>query len=168
MLVIAARRRLYVHHVTVQRVGGRASVTLDLEVDGRLSLSAAHGLASRLEEAIRAELGETIEVETHIEPLEMRELKGEEADAAATTRLAQALRRLAAADGRLDDIHDVRLRMAEGAGFAIFHCRAPRAMSVQAAHEAVDALERALRDEMPQIHRIIGHAEPSAEKSESK
>ncbi len=160
ILFIAARRRVFVHHVAVRRVDGRPSITLDLEVDGRLSLAAAHMVATRLETAIRAELGEPLEVETHIEPLETRELTGEDVDAEATTRLAQTIRRLAADDGRLVDIHDVRLRVAEGRRYAIFHCRAPRTMSVRDAHEAVDALERAVRRAAPDLVHVIGHAEP--------
>jgi divalent metal cation (Fe/Co/Zn/Cd) transporter len=41
-----------VHHITVQRIGERLSVGLDLEVDGRLSLRAGHAIASELEAEI--------------------------------------------------------------------------------------------------------------------
>ena len=51
----------------------RRSVSLDIEVDGRMSLSAAHIVATRFETAIRDELGPSTEVETHIEPLVVAE-----------------------------------------------------------------------------------------------
>ena len=70
VLLIAARRRLPVHHVTIQDIEGRKSVALDLEVDGAMSLGDAHRLASDLEDAIAEEIGEDVEVETHIEPAE--------------------------------------------------------------------------------------------------
>src|SRR6185436_8077017 len=79
VMVIARNRALAVHHVTVHAFGGRLSVSLDLEVDGSLSLAAAHDIADGLEAAMRAELGDTVEVETHIEPLQMRGLSGREA-----------------------------------------------------------------------------------------
>ena len=41
-----------------------------------------------------------------------------------------------------------------------FHCHADAALTVQAVHENVDAVERALRERMPSITRVIGHAEP--------
>ena len=69
-MVIARNRALAVHHVTVHAIGGRLSISLDLEVDGSLSLGAAHEIADRLEAALRAELGAEVEVETHIEPLQ--------------------------------------------------------------------------------------------------
>ena len=159
--VIASRRRLFVHHVAIQHVGGRTCVSLDLEVDGRMALGEAHEVATRLEEAIENELGDDIEVETHIEPLETRELAGEDADPAMTLDVTRALERRAALTGDVKDIHDVRLRFARGQYFAIFHCRVDAAASVEAAHARVDALERAVRDEFPSISRVTGHAEPS-------
>ena len=70
VLVIAARRGLPVHHVTIQDIEARKTVTLDLEVDGAMTLGDAHRLASELEDAIAGEIGEDVEVETHIEPAE--------------------------------------------------------------------------------------------------
>ena len=70
VLVIAARRGLPVHHVTIQDIEGRKTVALDLEVDGAMTLGDAHRLASELEDAIAGEIGEGVEVETHIEPAE--------------------------------------------------------------------------------------------------
>ena len=67
VMVIARNRALAVHHVTVHSFSSRLSVSLDLEVDGSLSLAAAHDIADGLEAAVRAELGDTVEVETHIE-----------------------------------------------------------------------------------------------------
>ena len=58
VLVIAARRGLPVHHVTIQEIEGRKSVALDLEVDRAMSLGDAHALASELEDAIAEEIGE--------------------------------------------------------------------------------------------------------------
>src|SRR4029077_9375145 len=57
VMVIARNRALAVHHITVHSFGGRLSVSLDLEVDGSLSLAAAHDIAGGLEASISAELG---------------------------------------------------------------------------------------------------------------
>jgi divalent metal cation (Fe/Co/Zn/Cd) transporter len=106
-------------------------------------------------------LGADIEVETHIEPLETRELPGHDADPELTRSLGEALARLAAQDGTLREIHDVRLRAAAGGYFGIFHCRVDPATTVEAAHRKVDALETAVRREFPEILRLVGHVEPA-------
>ncbi len=159
--LIAARRRLFIHHVEARNVEGGKSVTLDLEVDGRMSLAGAHEIATQLENAIQSELGSDIEVETHIEPMETHEIGGTAADPATTTRIASALTRNAALGGVLRDIHDVRVRAAAGGHFVIFHCRVDPEVTVEAAHASVDALERSVRDEFPDVARIVGHAEPA-------
>jgi divalent metal cation (Fe/Co/Zn/Cd) transporter len=43
-----------------------------------------------------------------------------------------------------------------------FHCRVDPSLTVQAVHEKVDDVERALRRQFPSIARVIGHAEPLA------
>ena len=57
VMVIARNRALAVHHVTVHDLKDRLAVSLDLEVDGKLSLRAAHDMADGLESAIAGELG---------------------------------------------------------------------------------------------------------------
>jgi cation diffusion facilitator family transporter len=161
VLLIAGRRRLFVHHVAVQNVGDHKCVTLDLEVDRRMSLASAHEIATQLESAIQDELGADIEVETHIEPMETREIGGRAADPAASEKIALALTRNAARLGALRDIHKVRVREATNGYIVIFHCRADPGLTVEAAHDRVDALERSVRDEFPDVTRIIGHAEPA-------
>ncbi len=159
--LIAARLRLAVHHVTIQQLEARKSVSLDIEVDGRMSLGEAHDLATRLEKAIADEIGPDIEVETHIEPMETREIRGRDADPPLIGRIAQALSTIAAGRRRASNIHDVRVRHTPGGYFVNFHCWIDPALSVDSTHDEVDALERSLRNEFPDIIRVVGHAEPT-------
>jgi len=62
--------------------------------------------------------------------------------------------------GTLRDVHDVRMRETDDGGIVNFHCRVDPALSVQTVHELVDEAKYALRRRMPQIKRVIGHAEP--------
>jgi divalent metal cation (Fe/Co/Zn/Cd) transporter len=160
VLLIAGRRRLPVHHVTIQEIEGRRSVTLDMEIDGRMSLGEAHEAATRLETAIKREIGPDIEVETHIEPLETREIPGRDAEPAVVQAIAESLARRAAELGKLREVHNVRARHTPGGLLVNFHCRIDPNVSVGETHEEVDALERAARADFPDIARVIGHAEP--------
>ena len=147
--LIATRLRLAVHHITIQEVDGRKCVNLDIEVDGRMSLGEAHELATRLETAIEDEVGPDIEVETHIEPMETREIHGRAADPALVEKITLALSASAAERGQLRHVHDVRVRHASGGYFVNFHCWIDPKISVDATHDEVDALERSLRAEFP-------------------
>jgi cation diffusion facilitator family transporter len=160
VMVIARSRALAVHHVTVHDLKDRLAISLDLEVDGKMSLQEAHAAASVLEKAIGSELGADVEIDTHIEPLQPHRAGGREAPPALVKAVQIALTELAA-DGRtLRDVHDVRVRETDDGEIVNFHCRVDSNLSVQAVHEKVDALERALKLRSPSIKRVIGHAEP--------
>ena len=160
VMVIARNRALAVHHVTVHTIAGRLAISLDLEVDGTLSLGAAHDIASGLEEAVREELGPEVEVETHIEPLQPHDEPGREASPERIAAVREALTEIAAKVDLVGEIHDVRVRQADGGEIVNFHCLVDPALAVAGVHDKVDEVERGLRLRFPSIQRAIGHAEP--------
>src|SRR5207344_1781643 len=159
IMVIARNSGLAVHHVTVHDLGGKLTVSIDLEVDGDMALTAAHDIAHGLERSIRDEFGEDVEVDTHIEPLEPELPLGADAAPARVKAIKAALSRFAA-DGAIHDIHSVRVRNTDAGEIVNFHCRAARSMSVIKVHEGVDEIERALRRAFATVKRVISHAEP--------
>jgi cation diffusion facilitator family transporter len=161
VMVIARNRALAVHHVTVHSLEGRLAVSLDLEVDGALSLGAAHDIATRLEDAIRDELGPGVEVETHIEPLQSVDEPGRDASAKRVAAVRDALTEIATKVDLVGAIHDVRVRTAGDGEIVNFHCLVDPALKVAEVHDKVDEVERALRLRFPTIKRVTGHAEPA-------
>lgn len=159
VMVIARNAGLAVHHVTVHDLGGKLTVSIDLEVDGDMALTAAHAIAHELERNIRDEFGEDVEVDTHIEPLEPELPAGADAAPDRVEAIKTALSRFAA-DSAIHDIHSVRVRDTDAGEIVNFHCRAAPSMSVIKVHENVDEIERALRRAFPTVKRVISHAEP--------
>ena len=160
VMVIARDLGLAIHHVGVQTIGGRLSVSADLEIDGAQPLAAAHEVASRLEDAVRRELGPEVEVETHIEPLPADLLAGRDAEPERIAEVRGLLASLATEFSALSEVHDVRVRETPAGEIVNFHCHVDPALSVRAVHDLVDTLERRLRRQFPTIQRVIGHAEP--------
>jgi divalent metal cation (Fe/Co/Zn/Cd) transporter len=160
VMVTARNRALPIHHVTVHSIGGQLSVSLDLEVDGALSLARAHEIADELEAALRDELGPGVEVETHIEPLQVGGQSGRDAPAARVAEVQTALAELAAQSSSVRDVHEVRVRETKDGEIVNFHCHVDAALSVADVHDKVDDLERALKLRFPSLKRVVGHAEP--------
>src|SRR3979411_1123141 len=156
---IASNSGLAVHHVTVHDLGGKLTVSIDLEVDGDMALAAAHDIPHELERNIREEFGEDVEVDTHIEPLEPELPHGTDASAERVETIKAALAGFAGKSA-IHDIHNVRVRDTDAGEIVNFHCRAAPQMSVVKVHESVDEIERALRRAFPTIKRVISHAEP--------
>ncbi len=161
VMVIARNRALAVHHITVHAIGGRLSISLDLEVDGNLPLGRAHEIADGLEQAVRDELGPEVEVETHIEPLQPFDEPGRDAPPERVAEMRDALGAIAAEIDLLGEVHDVRVRETEDGEIVNFHCLVDPSLKVTQMHEKVDEVERALRQRFPSIKRVIGHAEPT-------
>src|SRR6202521_1615753 len=128
IMVIARNSGLAVHHVTVHDLGGKLTVSIDLEVDGDMALTAAHDIAQGLERSIRDEFGEDVEVDTHIEPMEPELPLGIDAAPARVETIRAALSRFAT-DGAIHDIHSVRVRDTDAGEIVNFHC--PAAASVR-------------------------------------
>lgn len=162
VLLIALKLKIPVHHVTVHTIGERLSVSLDMEVEARLPLGEAHEIATRLEAAIRAEFGGETEVETHIEPMETGAPPGHNAAWDTVEDIGKAIASEAARlDGPIHDIHSVRVRQTANGLVVNYHCRVDPRLDVASVHEAVDAIERAVRVARPQVCRLVSHAEPA-------
>ena len=159
IMVIARNSGLAVHHVTVHDLGEKLIVSIDLEVDGEMPLVEAHDIAHQLEQHIREDFGEDVEIDTHIEPLEPELPHGTDASAERVAAIRAALVEFAA-HSAIRDIHNVRVRDTEAGEIVNFHCRAAPTMSVIKVHQSVDEIERALRRAFPTIKRVISHAEP--------
>ena len=160
VMLLASRRNLAIHHLTVQQIGGKLAVSFDLEVDGATTLEAAHDIATRLEAAIRKELGPDIEVESHIEPQPEHLLAGEDADAATSQAIRTALARHAKGETRLSDLHSIRVRQNEHGLFVHYHCRFDGNDTIDDVHASIDRIEAKLQAAFPDVRRVIAHAEP--------
>ena len=96
VMVIARNQALAVHHITVHSIEGKLAVAVDLEVEGQLKLGQAHEIATALEDAVCRELGPEVEVETHIEPMQMDGMAGHEAGPDRIREVQAALTEIAA------------------------------------------------------------------------
>jgi cation diffusion facilitator family transporter len=159
VLLIAAKRHVPVHHVTLQEIDGRTSISFDVELDGRMAHGNAHEIASGLEMEIGRELGSDIEVETHIEPLEPRQLKGHPVPEEIRAEVALVLAEMST-NGPIRDVHSLRVRKTPDGLVVNYHCRVSPYLSVGEVHDYVDALDHKMRGAFPGIVRIVGHAEP--------
>src|ERR1700730_15290654 len=160
VLLIAAKRHVPVHHVTMQEIEGRTAISFDVELDGRMTHGNAHEIVSGLESEIGRELGAGIEVETHIEPLEPRPLQGHDAPPATRAEIAHALAKIVSGTGPIRDVHSVRVRTTPDGLVVNYHCLVSPYLSVDEVHEHVDELDRKMRAAFTGIVRIVGHAEP--------
>lgn len=160
--LIASAHRIAAHHVLVQRLEGRFCISFDLEVDGRLSIKEAHDIASTIEAAVRTELGDDVEVESHLDPL-LPDLI-EEAHPLAPERFAEVtalLHREAQSFPEVIDLHHLQIRAVSGGLHIAFHCRFPDDAFLWRVHDTANRMEYRLYEQIPDAQRIVIHTEPA-------
>ena len=158
--VIAASLNASVHDIWMIEVEGRYYVELHLEVPASMTLLEAHELATQFERRGQDALSSVAAVTTHIEPMgEMIEVAPNLNDTTANRMTARA-RRVAAAICGPDACHAFRLWPEADALALSMHCTLPPAMSIVEAHTISESLKDALRQELPQLKRVMVHVEP--------
>jgi cation diffusion facilitator family transporter len=145
------------HDITIFEQPGSTSVSLHLKFPADLDLRAAHEIAERVEQAIRARPG-VADVQTHLEPLE-RPLAAREQDEDAELQSIRAIERLVR-ERTGSDPQRVRL-LSTDAGHVVFLTLAvDAAESLTDAHHLAGELEDELRQRIDGIAEVVVHTEP--------
>lgn len=156
---IAHRENFQIHDVTAVDVKGRVNVNLDLELDPALRLDAAHELASRLENEIKRELPEVIEVNIHIEPLTKRVEAGDESRRARAA-IEKKLLKIARETPGVLDCHALEAHQVGENILVSLHATVEPDLSVTRVHDITEDLEFKFRKAFPSIFKVNIHAEP--------
>lgn len=147
------------HEIEVFDVDGTKHASLHVELERDMTLADAHALATRLEEAVAAQVPEVDVVTTHLEPLSAGALESEARyhDLPVVERVIQET---AAGIPGVGDCHDIVLREVDGQLLLVVHCVCDGNLSVAEAHRLASRLEQRLKARLPFIERIVIHVEP--------
>ncbi len=137
-------RRLRVRHAA-----GTYFVDLVIAVAPDAGVSQAHAIADVVEERVQRAL-ERADVVVHVEPAEAAGGVRERATAAA----------LAVPEVR--EVHNVRALDVDGRYELSLHVKLPQELSLAQAHDAVERLEAAIEDALPELRSVHTHIEPLA------
>jgi len=161
VLAAASSRGLHAHGLRLHNVGGLVSLELHVEVSAKLSLGEAHKLVTDFESAVKAEVPWLADVNSHIEPIEEARPAASEARDVETIR--QKVR--AVALSRKIDVHKIEVFLADDEWHLSLHFLVPPETSVVAAHRESERLEKSLREAIPDLGRIVLHAEPPGDQA---
>jgi len=145
------------HDITIFEHDGSASVSLHLKFPAALNLQSAHGIAERIERAIRARPG-VGEVQTHLEPLErplITRAPRDGAERGTVQETEKLVRELTGSAPRMVRAIDTEaglvlfITLAVGSGQSLTH-----------AHATASELEDQLRSRIGGIADVVVHTEP--------
>lgn len=154
---VADRLGLRVHNVNVYLLGHETHIDLDLELPDALSLAEAHKRSEDLEEALRRELSDRVQVAVHLEPR--------------TDDPRRAVRQLSFAR----EVHDVLAKLPQTANVRVHDVLVTEeglvvtlkenfsgTTSLRETHDAMTDLERSLKVSIPGVMRV--HVDPEISK----
>ncbi|HEX5438773.1 MAG TPA: cation diffusion facilitator family transporter [Gemmatimonadaceae bacterium] len=158
---VALRMGASTHHERVYEVEDGLEAALHLEVEPDLTLAQAHAEAHRLADALLADNPRLRRVDTHIEvaepnPARRREVSGEQPER------VDAVRAIIAHVGGAAGCRDVRLYQSDGPGWDVsLTCLFAPHLTVGEVHRRTELLETRLRERLPDVGRVLIHAEPA-------
>ncbi len=158
---VAARHRMAVHNIGVHDTGGQVFVDLHLEVDDHLSLRQAHDTAKHIEGDIRLDNPVIAHVNTHIESRGTGVDTGMDITGQAAAVVAKVQQATDSVVGPAA-CHSISIRRQDSGKLLIsLHCTFDEAMPIVKVHAACTRVEDRLMQELPNVDRVLVHAEPS-------
>lgn len=158
---VATRSNLNVHDISVQDIEGSLHVEQHVELDEHMRLMEAHDRVTRLESEMRAEIPEIAGILTHIE--------SEPATIEATDGFVNSPgyeRRVQAVTTAFPDVidaHDLLFRRVGGKLYLSLHCTMGDELPLARVHEIQTAMESRIRQELPEVFRVLIHPEPQTD-----
>jgi cation diffusion facilitator family transporter len=155
-----AMEAVHGHNITVRDSGDGCHADLHLELPEGMSLDEAHEVADRVEDTVLREVPEVRRVDIHLELHHATPLEAAVLDDESRARIENRIHDVARDVAGEGAVHDLLLIGTEAGLYLSCHCYLPGGTSLREAHELTDRLERALRESLPELHRVSVHAEP--------
>lgn len=156
---VVSKNQLAAHNISVQESNGQLYVDLHLEVYDHLSLRLAHGMASRIEKELRADIPGISQVNTHIETME--DIIGNGLDV--TTQESHLVQKIITTTNEIVGktcCHNVVIHR-QGDWLAVsMHCTLEDELSINQVHDITTLIENRLREGIPFLKHVLVHAEP--------
>lgn len=158
--ILASKHNLSVHDVVVDTLDSRKYISFDLEVLDNLTLGVAHEQATKLEEEIIKEMGDGVEVNSHIEPLRHEAILSSDVSPVEMKKIMEIVQDVDDEIQEISDVHNILVRKIDEKFFVSLHCYAPTALSIECIHNASARFEYLIRQKELLIKRVVIHVEP--------
>lgn len=151
-----------VHNVLVHAFDdagtNRLHVTLHAKIRHGASLKDAHDVADNIETAIRKELGESVRVDAHIEPLAPTLLGRDVTDE--MPELIRAVQSAALKEPDIFDCHEVIVTSTAGVLAVVAHVTGRATLPLSQIHDASQRIENSLHAQFEELGSVLLHFEP--------
>lgn len=161
--MIASNHNLSVHDIVFHTQNNKKYLSFDLEVDSNLDINKAHKIASHLEGSIKKELGEDLEINTHIEPVQSETVSGKNISLKEENIIKKIVNDLIAPYKSIKNVHDLQIAKIGDEFFLTLHFSLTPKTSLEEAHNLASRLEQVIKAKLPKVRKVVIHEEPLEE-----
>ena len=145
----------------MQDLGGQLHVEQHVELDERLSLKEGHDLVTALEAEMQSDVPEISSILTHIES---EPATIEPADTIVhDAELERKFKQVATEFPEILDMHDVQIKRVRDRIYVSCHCTMRDDLPLSRVHDISTALEIRLKQDSPELFRVLIHPEPQTD-----
>jgi len=164
--IAATNNNHLIHNVVIHTNNNKKYLNFDLEVDANLGIKHAHQIASNFENILRNEIGQDIDINIHIEPLESEIITGENVTAAEEKRIKKIVSDVIKNFKLVKDVHNINITRIKNEFFMSLHCSFDDDASLVEVHNIASRIEFLVKEKLTDTKRVIVHAEPSSSEEE--
>ena len=159
--IIASNQGFSTHNISVRDVKGKKFIDFDLEVGNDLNLQKAHQEATKLEELIHSELGNELDINTHIEPAPPVSALGQEIDQKIMVKLEKLIMDIQKRIPEVKKIYGISGQTVDNRIYLSLNCQTNGSISLGKSHDLAGQIEHKIREKIPSVSDVNVHMEPS-------
>ena len=158
---IAYRNQMSVHNISLYENRDRFIIDLHLEVDDHLSLQQAHDLATHIEKDLKDDMPEISQINTHIESRGTGIGEGVDVTSGESA-IVDKVKKLTNEVAGASRCHNVMVRRHADKYSVSLHCHFEKQLSIVQVHDVSTRIEERLKEGIPDLVRVLVHAEPES------
>ncbi len=161
--VVGLNHNLHAHNISTSLGGEKKQITFDVEIDQRLTIKQAHDTVTALEDELRCEFDEELDICIHLDPLRFDERATSLLSQIEEEQLRATIINASKKIVKIHDVHDIQIRKTEQQKLIItLHCSFHDDALLEEVHSLTSQFEGLLYRSLNNAGRVIIHAEPLA------
>lgn len=157
---ISSKHGHSVHNIIIDNLGDKKFVCYDLELPSSLTVGEANKIVQHLEKDIQNEVGFDMELNTHIDPLIVKEAISEKLPAEEVENIKKRVTDLISGLKIIKNPHNILVRKIGTKTFITLHCYADTNETIETSHNAAKRYELIIQENISNVDTVIIHVEP--------
>jgi cation diffusion facilitator family transporter len=158
--ILAHLQEVSVHDINIHLLKNVKYINFDLEVKDNLSVKEAHDISSKLEDSIKKEFGDDVEINTHIEPMKSSMLIGEKIQKEKEEEIIKEINNITNRLKNISGPHSIEIRKINEKIFISIHAYTDGDILLEKAHEEAGELKYLIKQKIENVSRVVVHIEP--------